>query len=462
MRKLKSHWRYFAFFTPGVEESFGQAALILVFALGMMGVFVAVAFSSFGSSRIISQKAFADSDKAYFAAQSGIEELMVRLRSHHNFGELWSLTEALDNDAVYQATISGDLSTKIATSTGIFKDFIRRLEVQVASSSSKTSFLFAVQAGEGGFELEKNTTIKGLGDRPGNVYSNGNILGENTSSGTSGSKILGEAWAVGKISGLKSDSTGGVYIASDAHASQLIRCQVSGDVEAPVPPVACPHEGEYRVGEAPETVPLSAIDVEFWKQQAAQSSIWTGDCVIGAEDASDCAGSEKRLGSVKIGGNLTVLSGENFTLTGPIWVEGDATINSNVKVSVEESLGSEGVVIVVDYPEDRFGRGKILTASNVSFFQTEQEGPAIFVSTNKEDNCTTDPAVKVSSNTATVVFSAPDGCIFFESNSLVRGVLAKKIYLSNNSSIIYDPRLAYVVLKTGLGGWAVTSYREIQ
>lgn len=440
----------------------GQAALIVVFALGILGVFVAVAFSSFGPSRIVAQKAFADSDKAYYAAQSGIEELMVRLRSHHAFGDYWSLTEGLNNSAVYHATISGDLSTKIATSTGVFNGFTRRLEVQVASSSAKTSFLFAVQSGEGGFELGRNTTIEGTDGRPGNVYSNGDVLGENSSGGKSGSKILGDVWAVGKISGLESDDAGGVYIAGNAHAGELIRCQVLGDVKAPVPPVVCPHGGEYQVEEAPEEVPLAVMDVEFWKQQAVQSSIWTGDCIIGSGDASDCAGSEEKLGSVKIEGNLTIRSGTEVTLTGPIWVEGDVTVNSNVDVLVDESLGSEGVVIVVDYPSDRFGRGKVVTESNVSFSQTSAGGPPIFVSTNTEDNCAVDPAIKVSSNTATVVFSAPEGCVFFQSNSFVRGVLAKKTHLSGNSSIVYDPRLAYVILETGLGGWAVTGYREIE
>jgi len=31
---------------------------------------------------------------------------------------------------------------------------------------------------------------------------------------------------------------------------------------------------------------------------------------------------------------------------------------------------------------------------------------------------------------------------------------------SNNSVIEYDPRLATVILKTGLGGWAVTGFQE--
>jgi hypothetical protein len=152
-------------------------------------------------------------------------------------------------------------------------------------------------------------------------------------------------------------------------------------------------------------------------------------------------------------------SNADFTLTGPIWIEGDLEISSNVDIHVDEGLGSEGVVVVVDYPSDTFGKGKVLTASNVDFFETSQGGPAVIVSTNTEDDCSGVPAIQVSSNTSTVVFSAPDGCVFFQSNSFVRGVLAKKIHLSNNSVIEYDPRLATVILKTGLGGWAVTSFR---
>ncbi len=57
----------------------GQAALIVVFGLGMMGVLAALGFSWFGPKTVIRQKILADSNLAYFAAQSGIEELMIRL-----------------------------------------------------------------------------------------------------------------------------------------------------------------------------------------------------------------------------------------------------------------------------------------------------------------------------------------------------------------------------------------------
>lgn len=440
----------------------GQAVLIVVFGLGMMAVLSALVFAFFGSKTVMRQTSLIESSKAYYAAQSGIEEMMIRLRSHHNFGDEWDMVYQLDNGAVVYATISGDLNTKTATATGIFKDFTRRLEVEVASSSSKASFLFAVQSGVGGFELEKNTEIRGMGGRPGNVYSNGNILGESLSSGNTGAKVLGDVWAVGKISGLTDDTSGGVYITGNAAANQLLRCAVKGDVEAPVAPTSgCSYEGEYRVAEKPESMPLEAVDIEFWKQQAAQAAIWPGSCVIdNGGGVNDCSGVAKRLGPVKVEGSLTINSGTNLTLTGPVWVEGDMTINSNVDIRIDDSLGAEGVVVVVDYPGDRFGQGKVLTSSNVDFFETAAGGPAVFVSTNTEDNCQVNPAVKVSSNTSTVVFSAPDGCIYFNANSFVRGVLAKKVHLSGNSVIEYDPRLATVILKTGLGGWAVTNFRE--
>jgi len=444
-----------------VRKSWGQAALIVVFGLGMMGVWAALAFSWFGPKTVIRQKALADSGKAYYAAQSGIDELMIRLRSQHDFGDVWQMSYELDNGSKFYATISGDLSTKIATATGVFSDFTRRIEVRVASSSAKTSFLFAVQSGNGGFELERGTVIQGIGGKPGNVYSNSDVLGERMTSGISGSKVLGNVWAVGKISGLNGDTTGGVYITGNAAANELIRCEVLGNTEAPAPPLSgCNYGGEFTVVEAPEVIPMETVDIAFWKQQA-ESSVWSGNCTISSSGGpSDCSGAEKRLGSVKIEGDLVVEPNTEFTLTGPVWVEGDLTMNSNVDVYVDESLGGEGVVVVVDYPADQYGKGKIETSSNVDFFETSQGGPAVFVSTNTEDDCAAVPAIKVASNTATVVFTAPEGCAFFKSNSFVRGVLAKKIHLSNNSVIEYDPRLATVILRTGLGGWAVTSFRE--
>jgi len=439
----------------------GQAALIIVFGLGMMGVLMALAFSFFGPRTIIRHKHLTDSLKAYYAAQSGIDELMIRLRSHHNFGDSWDMEYQLDSGAVFYATISGDLNTKIATSTGIFKDFTRQIEVKVASSSSKISFLFAVQSGQGGFELERSTQVRGMDGKPGNIYSNGDILGESWSSGQTGSKILGDAWAVGKISGLAGDDTGGVYIAGNAQADELIRCSIDGNAQATIPPTDCSYGGDFNIADPPQPMPTEPVDIDFWKQQAEQASVWLGDCIIDSKTGpSDCSGEAKQLGPVKIEGNFIINSNSEFTLTGPVWVEGDLTINSNTDIHIDESLGSEGVVIVVDYPSDKFGRGKIETESNVDFFQTSSGGPAVFISTNTQDNCLSSPAISVASNTSTVVFSAPDGCIFFRSNSFVRGVSAKKIHLSSNSIIEYDPRLATVILKTGLGGWAVTGFKE--
>ena len=93
----------------------GQAALIIVFGLGMMGILAALAYSWFGPKTVIRQKTLIDSNKAYYAAQTGIDELMIRLRSHHNFGDEWEMMHELDNGAVVYATISGDLHNKIAT-----------------------------------------------------------------------------------------------------------------------------------------------------------------------------------------------------------------------------------------------------------------------------------------------------------------------------------------------------------
>ncbi|AKM78811.1 MAG: protein of unknown function with transmembrane region [Candidatus Beckwithbacteria bacterium GW2011_GWC1_49_16] len=444
-------------------NSTGQVALIIVFGLGVLGVLLAVAFSRLAPQAVVRQQALADSSKAYFAAQSGIEELMLRLRSHHNFGDSWEMVYQLDNGAVFYATISGNLSTKIATSTGMFKTYVRKLEVQVAESDSKTSFLFAVQSGEGGFELERNTVIRGIGGAAGNVYTNGDILGENKTSGTSGSKILGQAWAVGKVSGLTGDTSGGVYIQSDAAANELVRCGIGGNALAPAAPgPGCEFEGDFTVAAPPEALSIESVDTEFWKQQAVQSSLWPGNCVIqSGGGVEDCSGADKRLGSVKIEGDLVVNSNSSFTLTGPVWVEGDLTINSNVDVYVDDALGSEGVVVVIDYPANQFSRGKVVVASNVDFFQTSEGGPAVLVTTNTEESCSGVPAVTAASNTTSVVFSAPSGCVFFESNSFVRGVLANAVHLSSNSVIEYDPRLAAVILTTGLGGWQVIGFTEL-
>lgn len=442
------------------SKSTGQASLVLILILGLVAMLSVLSSSSLSVSNVQVEQLSYVSDQAWYAAWGAVDELMYRLRAKQNFGASYQIDLTFPNGATASAIIQGDSTQKIVTAIGYSQDSIRRLEVKVASSSSKASFIFAAQSGEGGFELEGNSTVIGLNNTPGNVYSNGSVLGIRASTGQSGSKVLGSVWAVNNIGGLNSPSTGGVYIQQDARAGSLTACLVGGNVTSPQPPTNCPYSGALTLGPAPQPVPLASVDAQYWKDQAQAGGVWSGNCTIGAGDGTDCTAGTNNLGSLQILGNLSIPSGTNPTITGPVWVKGDFNVSQNNTLYTDEAAGKNSLVIIASNPDNPANQGRIVTSSNVQFNLNSQGAGLIFISENLGDNCSTAPAIDITSNTATVVFVAQNGCINIGSNSLISGVLGKKVHISNNSTIQYDPNLAQAIVAPDSGGWAVTSVRE--
>lgn len=438
----------------------GQASLVMILLIGFVAVSSAIASSSLSVSNVVIEETVHASDQAWYAAWAGVDELMYRLRARQDFSLGYQLSLTLDGGATASATIEGDSNQKTVKSTGYAAGMIKNLEVKVAASSSKASFIYAIQAGVGGIDLEGQTVIRGSNNTSGNIYSNGAIRGKSTSAGNSGSRVLGGVWAVDYIGGLDNPATGGVYIQKNAWANSLSACQVAGDVKAPQPPSNCPYSGTFSLSPAPPVIPLASVDAVYWKNQAQAGGIWPGNCIVGSDGPLDCTAGTRVLGERKIDGNLTVPSGTDLTLTGPVWITGDFVIDSNNVFHTAEAVGKNSIVIVVSNPDDPATLGRILTSSNVSFLRNSQGAGLVFISENNSDQCGVDPAITTSSNTATVVFVALSGCVHVKSNSILSGILAKKIYVENNSTIEFDPSLAQAILEPDSGGWAVVGVKE--
>lgn len=445
---------------PQALHASGQASLVMVLLIGLVAITSALASGALSVSNVRIEETIHSADSAWYAAWAGVDELMYRLRARQDFGSSYEVNLTLAGGATVSATITGDNNQKTVSSRGFFQGIIKQLEVKVAASSSKASFIFAVQSGVGGFELEGQTSVSGTNNTSGNVYSNGAILGIRASNGQSGSKILGSAWAVSNIGGLNSPDTGGVYIQKNAWANGMTACSIGGDAKAPQPPSNCPYLGSFTINPPPPLIPLAIVDIEYWKNQAQAGGTWNGDCTVLATDGTDCTNGMANLGGRKILGNLFVPSGTNFTLTGPVWVKGDINISQNNIIYTDESAGKNSVVLVGSDPDNPTVKGRIITSSNVSFTRNSFGAGIIAVSQNTGDDCAAVPAINITSNTATVVFVAIDGCINISSNSVISGILAKKIHVKNNSSVLYDPSLARAIVDPGSGGWAVVSVRE--
>lgn len=441
------------------KRNFGQASLVMILLIGLVAITSAIASSTLSVSNVQIEETIHASDQAWYAAWAGVDEMMLRLRAKQDFSSPYLLSLTLGGGATASASIEGDSNQKTVKSSGYAAGMIKNLEVKVTASSSKASFIYAIQAGVGGIDLEGQTVVRGSNNTSGNIYSNGAIRGKSTSSGNSGSRILGGVWAVDYVGGLDSPSTGGVYIQKNAWANSLSACRVVGDVKAPAPPSNCPYSGTFTLSAAPPAIPLASVDVDYWKNQAQAGSIWNGDCIIDGSSL-DCSSGSGSLGSIKIVGNLIVPSGTDLTFTGPVWITKDFTIDSNNIFYTAESVDKNSIVIVASSPDNPATEGRIITSSNVSFLRNSQGAGLIFISENTTDECSGNPSIKTSSNTATVVFVALSGCVHINSNSVLSGILAKRIYVENNSTIEFDPSMARAIVEPDSGGWAVNSIRE--
>lgn len=428
--------------------------MALVLILGLVSITSVLASSSLSISNVQIEETITKTDQAWYAAWSGIDEIMYRLRAHQDFGSGYTVNLSLPNGATVSASVVGDENNKVVRSSGYMGGVIKNLEVGIASASGKASFVFAAQSGDGGFELEGNTTVTG------NVYSNGPVLGVKANSGNAGSKIMGSVWAVGNIGGLSSPNSGGVYIQKNAWANFMTACLIDGNVRASALPTNCPFSGSYDVSSPPAAAPLSSVDAAYWKNVALQGGIWEGDCNIMSTNGTDCSNGTRNIGNKKINGDLNVPSGVNVTLTGPLWVKGDINISQNNTLFTDEVMEKNAVIVVASDPDDPAIKGRVVTSSNVEFRRNSQNAGIIIISENTSVDCTNLPAIDMTSNTATVVFVAVNGCINVGSNSMINGILGKKIHIKNNSMIQYDPSLARAIVVPDSGGWNVVNIHE--
>lgn len=442
-----------------INRSKGQASLVMILLIGFVAITSAIASSSLSVSNVLIEDTVHISDQAWYAAWAGVDEIAYRLRSKQSFAPNAQISLTLDGGATVSAIVQTVGSQATIRSTGFMSGIQKNLEVVLASSSSKTSFMYAVQAGVGGIDLEGQTVVRGSNNQSGNIYSNGAVRGKSTSSGNSGSRVLGSVWAVDYVGGLDSPSSGGVYVQKNAWANSLSACRIGGDATAPQPPTNCPYSGTFTISTAPPAVSLASVDAQYWKNTAQAGGIWNGNCTVGSGNSLDCTGGTKIIGNKKIDGNMIIPSGTNLTVTGPLWITGNITIDSNNSIITSESVGKDFVVMVVSSPTDNLNFGRISTSSNVTFVRNSQGSGLVVISENTSMNCSS-PSVKTSSNTATVVYIALSGCVYVNSNSVLSGIIANKIFVENNSIIQFDPNLAKAIVEPNSGGWAVISVKE--
>ena len=171
------------------QRGFAAFLIAILVMVVMIGAAISIGLLTVGEQKIA--KNIVQSSQAYYVAEAGIEDSLYRIikgKPYTATNEIVASGTEMTATTTIGITTKGD--SKIIQSTGEAFPSVRSLEVELGPETSIITFHYGAQVDKGGLEVGANATVEG------NVYSNGNIIGQGKGSG---SKIVGDAWVAGGI-----------------------------------------------------------------------------------------------------------------------------------------------------------------------------------------------------------------------------------------------------------------------
>lgn len=413
--------------------------VVILFSLMVMAVTAAIALSAafltLGQQKISYN--IIKSTQAYYTAESGIEDIILRLSKNVQWTTPYVLAIGGGSTTVQiSSAISG---SRTIISNGNERNRFRKLNIVYQVTTSQISFFYGVQAGDGGVEMGNNSRIKG------NIFSNGSVISE-TGIGYIDNNII-VAHNGNKIDGLDIGQDALVYscVDSTVHRNLIYvppgvktSCSVTGSTSTRTQEIE------------PEEFPISQNQIDKWKQEAENGGIISGNYTISGKITQN-------LGPKKITGDLLIDNNAILNMTGTIWVVGNLRIDNGATIKLDlNSYGSKSGVIVVD------GKIKVKPGTHLEGSE-EEESYLLLLSTNPEVLDRTNPAIDADNNTDAAIFYTTQGLIVLRNNIKAREVTGYKVFLDNNAEILYEAGLAEAFFTSGPGGsWEVASWKEIE
>lgn len=325
-------------------------------------------------------------------ADAGLDQALAKFRASPSFtGETVSIGNGSFTTSITSGATSNERYINVsATVQGI----TRKAKVKISTSPNGTAvaFNYAMQTGTNGFTFGNNAQLIG------SAYSNGAITG------SAGSIITGDAYAVTTITGVTV-------------------------------------QGTKYTNQQPE--PLPPFDASFWKSKAQEGGTYTGN-LTPANGSS--------IGPLFITGNLTLGNNINITIKGPVYVQGSIVLGNAPVLTADNSLGSAGSMLVT---EQAINLGNTITINN-----NASGGYLLLASTSTSGITIGNNAVAINGPVY-----APNGNITLGNNTRGVAFTAKGIVLGNNAIIEYEEGLANAGFGHGPAGtWVVSkgTYQEVE
>ncbi len=373
------------------------------------------------------------STQAYLAAESGIEDILLRFEKNEN----WSTPYTLN---VGGATTTVDISdivggTRTVTSEGDLADRIRKLQLVYQITADEISFRYGAQVGDGGMEMDNNSRIKG------NVFSNGSVVSPNKGyiDGTIKVATIGS-----KIEEL--------IVQDDAYTHNCKNCTIGGNLYFSG---GSKQNCTSTLGEkshpttTAQALPISQELIDKWKDEAELGGVIVGDYTVPG-------GATVYLGPKKITGTTTIENNATLILTGTLWVENNIIIKNGATVKLDPGSywGLSGIFMA---------DGKISIKPGVSLEGSGIGGSYLLLLSTNSSLVKTSPAIEIDNTTAGGIFYANNGLIVVKNNVEAREVTAYQVYLEENAEVNYETGLMDTEFSSGPGGsWEVGGWREVE
>ncbi|MEX0870093.1 MAG: hypothetical protein WDZ39_01555 [Candidatus Spechtbacterales bacterium] len=460
------------------EEERGIVALsitIIVMLIGLAAILSLVFVFLMGIERA---RNVGLSEKAYFVAESGIEDALLRIMD---------ADKELPSVFPYTFSVAGGLAevtvedlpgnTRKITSDGDSSDRTRRLSTALILAADEVGFHHGAQIGDGGLVMNQASKIIG------SVFSNGPIVGSNSptitgdaftagTSTVSGMVIDGNVVAYGiedsSVSGsaTSSDTISTSSIGGNATADSLIDCSGSIVGDAYYMTISnCTVDGDEFPGTEPpselepEDMPIDDDKIEEWKQKAEEGGVI--DSCDGSNNYEPADG--ERLGPVRIDCNLVVDGNKEIIIEGFVWVHGNIFLENKAILRLDSSFNTMSSAIIADRPGSPGSQGRVEVRNSAELMGSGTEGSYLMlISMNRSASQDGDNiAIEVGNGGSSSIYYAPHGLIAIQNNIDVVEVTAYQLQLSNNVTIEYEQGLANSQFSAGpQSGYSVVLWRE--
>lgn len=397
------------------------ATLVVALLVGFAGSVVAL----FVSQQKVARNMMWARQSAY-AAESGVEDALLRLKKNYQVPSSYSLTvDGVAANVLLSDPVGG---SRMITVEGNSQNRMRAISAAAQISSDAVALYYGAHIGTRGLRMENLSKIVG------NVFSNGNIDGD------SGAEITGTAQVAGAGGKVKDVRVGG-----DAYADQCENAEIAGTLYGNV------RSGCTYASFVPQGAPLSQVSLPIeeskiaeWKLEAEAGGVQQGNYLLSGS-------SQASLGPKKIVGNLTVEMSAQLSLTGTVWVTGNVLMKNNAQVRLAPSYGSNSGILISD--------GAVTLQNNSVSSGSGQTGSYLmYLSTSSSDS-----AITVKNLTRADILYAANGNVQVVNNIYVREITGLGVTVKNNTQVQYESGLSQTAFISGPGGgWTATSWKEVE